>query len=51
MTAATSIRPEEIARIIRKRIEGFDAALETAHVGTVTQVTTGAPAERRQDSQ
>ena len=39
--AVTSIRPEEIARIIKQRIEGFDAAVETARVGTVTQVGDG----------
>ncbi len=39
--AVTSIRPDEIARIIRARIEGFDAAVETAQVGTVTQVGDG----------
>ena len=39
--AVTSIRPDEIARIIKQRIEGFDAAVETAQVGTVTQVGDG----------
>ncbi len=36
-----SIRPEEIARIIRARIEGLETTLQTEHVGTVTQVGDG----------
>jgi F-type H+-transporting ATPase subunit alpha len=39
--AVTSIRPEEIARIIKQRIEGFESVVETAQVGTVTQVGDG----------